>query len=480
MIDYKQFISHDKSMLIAPAGFGKTHTISECLKETKEIGKQLILTHTHAGIASLKDKLVKANIKSGDYHIETITSFAQKYVLAFYRGKDIPEQSDSKQYYPFIIKKALVLLKCRPILAVISNSYKGVFVDEYQDCTIAQHDLIVAISHAMPVRVLGDHMQGIFEFNGEQLVNMEDSEHVGAFASNLYELEEPQRWMQSNNLQLGLELKEIRENLKKEEEIRLSDYPSIETVLVKEADLYTPRTAYNKKVSELMKRDNVLIIHPVTTSIHPRLMIIQRFNNAFTLIESIDDKSFYSYSKTIDGLTCDSWILTIIDLCHKLFNKTSVNNWFNDKGLKNKKGLSVKDSNLMAALKKLSERLSESISFYDVSNFVKMVLKLPTVKCYRRDLFRSLCQAMEEAEDKKITVLEAMMNVRNSVRRVGRKVSGRCIGTTLLTKGLEFDTVAIIDAHKFTCPKNFYVAITRGSKRLIIFTNNEVLKPYKS
>jgi DNA helicase-2/ATP-dependent DNA helicase PcrA len=50
-----------------------------------------------------------------------------------------------------------------------------------------------------------------------------------------------------------------------------------------------------------------------------------------------------------------------------------------------------------------------------------------------------------------------MKEIRNIKRRIGRKISGRCTGTTLLTKGLEFDTVAVLDAHKFKCLENFYV-----------------------
>ncbi|MBM2835319.1 MAG: hypothetical protein HW406_2480, partial [Candidatus Brocadiaceae bacterium] len=88
-------------------------------------------------------------------------------------------------------------------------------------------------------------------------------------------------------------------------------------------------------------------------------------------------------------------------------------------------------------------------------------------------------RALEQAEHKGISVYEAMKEIRNIKRRMGRKVNGSCIGTTLLTKGLEFDTVAVLDAHKFKCPKNFYVAITRACRRLIIFTNNKILSPYE-
>jgi hypothetical protein len=57
---YKDFVSSPKSLLIAPAGYGKTHTIAECLKYT--VGHQLILTHTHAGVASIKEKVKKQTL----------------------------------------------------------------------------------------------------------------------------------------------------------------------------------------------------------------------------------------------------------------------------------------------------------------------------------------------------------------------------------------------------------------------------------
>ena len=44
-------------MIEAPAGFGKTHTICECIELQPDDQTQLILTHTHAGIASLQQKL---------------------------------------------------------------------------------------------------------------------------------------------------------------------------------------------------------------------------------------------------------------------------------------------------------------------------------------------------------------------------------------------------------------------------------------
>ena len=147
-------------MVVAPAGYGKTHAIAECLDYTE--GRQLILTHTHAGVASLKEKIQKQGIAYSQYRVETISGFAQKYVNAFYCGSDIPEQEDSTAYYPFIIEKAKHLFEIAPIKDVIKATYSGLFVDEYQDCTVAQHNLVKALADILPTRILGDHLQGIF------------------------------------------------------------------------------------------------------------------------------------------------------------------------------------------------------------------------------------------------------------------------------------------------------------------------------
>ena len=45
------FITEPKSLLIAPAGHGKTYAIASCIKLCPIGEKQLVLTHTHAGIS---------------------------------------------------------------------------------------------------------------------------------------------------------------------------------------------------------------------------------------------------------------------------------------------------------------------------------------------------------------------------------------------------------------------------------------------
>lgn len=475
MLDINEFVQKEKSMLIAPAGFGKTHTIAECLKITHGKGKQLILTHTHAGVASIKEKIKKEAIPHSNFEVETITSFAQKYVTAFYTGTDFPDQENSKLFYPFIIEKALALFKIKPIRQIICNSYNGLFVDEYQDCTLRQHYLILALSELFPTHILGDFLQGIFGFNGEQLVDMNNPSDMVGFIDAKFELDKPQRWLNGNNALLGDDLKNIREDLVGNKVIELKKFKSIEIHISN--DIFKEK--YYTLLELLTSEESILIIDPVSEHKNARIDFIQKFRNVPRLIESIDDKDFYNLSKEADLLTKKNFKEKLITLCksQKLFNKTGIDNWFNDKGFKKK--TRQEDKEELSQLENQISNLEHEFSLFHFAKLLKGIRKLTGVKCYRKELFNTFCKALEDAELQNISVLESMNNKRNLTRRVGRKIYGRCIGTTLLTKGLEFDTVAILNAQKFECPKHLYVAITRASKRLIIFTNKMSLNPYK-
>ncbi len=473
-MDYKGFVSKPKSMLIAPAGYGKTHTIVECLKYTT--GKQLILTHTHAGIASIKEKLKNANIVNANVSVETISGFAQKYVLAFCKKDVVPDQSNRDEYYPFIIKKATELLRLKTIASIVAASYSGVFVDEYQDCTNSQHDLIVTLSDILPTRILGDHLQGIFEFGNDSLVDLTSADKMCDFLDNKIELTEPRRW-ENHNKELGATLKLLRASIEAKQSIDLGNHPSIELLVADELDLYDSRSDYSKKIWSLRNEVSLLLIHPDSYSINPRKKVIGAYKNSFQLVEAIDDKDFYSITQCLDSCTPDNLEKVIRNVCYELFNPTVLNVWFNEKGFKNK----TKEAEiaLVNPAKQSLVLCKKSFSFKCIANIIRQIKKLPDIVCYRSELLNAILKSLEDADLNSISVSQAMLNKRNQTRRLGRSVDGRSIGTTLLTKGLEFDTVVILNAHKFTCPKNLYVALTRAKKRLIVFTKNKTLAPYK-
>ncbi len=470
-MDHKTFIEKRKALAIAPAGHGKTHAITDCM--TQILGRQLILTHTHAGVASLRDKLKKQNISSKAYNLETITSYAQAIVQNFYTGKDIPPPESGKTYYAFLIEKATSLLNKKPIKDVIAATYKGLFVDEYQDCTISQHTFIMKLSDILSTRIFGDPLQGIFGFS-EALVDLNDKEQMGDFLEDRITLSTPYRWRGVNE-NLGETLKSIRVELESTDSVDLSKYRlGMELIIAPEADLYNGQRDYHKKIISLLNDESILIIDPDSTSVTPRIKKISSFQNRIRLIESIDDKSFYDIAKKIDLIsTEDSPSKKIRDLIAELLSPDSIiNQWFDSNGLK-----SFKKEEKRQAIQKVKESLDDFSQSRDISKIpliLKGVEKLPNIKSYRKELFKVICSAIYFAKENNVTVYEAVVVIRNKTRRAGRKVIGRCIGTTLLTKGLEFDTVVVLNAQKFD-KKNFYVALTRARKKLVVFANQNVL-----
>lgn len=463
--DVKTFANERDNVLIAPAGFGKTHTISECLKHTE--GKQLILTHTQAGVASIKDKLQKSSIVKDKYSVETISSFAKRYVLSFYNSTDIPDETD-KKFYPFFIENATKILALRLVQDIIKLSYSGLFVDEYQDCTIEQHKLVLVLAEILPTHILGDPLQGIFGFTGP-LVNLNDITQTCRF-STMYKLETPHRWIIGGNEQLGIELLQIREKLLSNLEIDLVQYPSIEFKRGRFRD------HYSCIMDTLKDCDSVLIIDPDSIKMTTRENFVVAFKYIPLLIEAFDGKDFYESAIHFDNK--DN--LSSVEILHKFIDSkfSNLNYWYDKKNKRFKKKRDPVEENELVEIKELVNKLAINYSLLDMKEVIFKIRDLKGVNCARRDLLSSLSKSMEDAYRSKITVLEAMRNHRNGIRRIGRKMYGKCVGTTLLTKGLEFDTVIILDAEKFKDPRNFYVAISRCIKRLVIFAEDSKLNPY--
>lgn len=486
-LDYSAFVNGKKTMLLAPAGYGKTHTIVECLKYTT--GKQLILTHTHAGVAAIKEKIKAAGIENRKYHIETICSFAQKYVHAFYTESDIPEQ-ENKNYFPFIIEKASALFNIAQVKKVIEVTYSGLFVDEYQDCLKTQHQMIMVLSNLLPTHILGDHMQGIFNFNGE-IVNFDSD--IKDF--EISRLDTPHRWYKNGRHPLGDSLKTMRASLEDKQSINLSDYENIKCLyfyVVAPGDITVRDSRYKRLLNGVINNPNnrselnsLLILVPNTyeksnINKRKRLRAQINYNKSLTLIEAIDDKDLYKVAKNIDKVinSPKSYMQLKKNILRHIFNAKDINNWFSDNGLKNK--TTPQEKMKSYKLKSHLDNFIANPSPFAMLTIIKNLIEKFKFKYGREELLKGIMKALYTATHENTTVYEGMKRHRNVVRRIGRKVTGKCLGTTLLCKGLEFDTVVILDAHEFDCPKHLYVALTRCCKKLIIFTENLILSPYKS
>ena len=202
-----------------------------------------------------------------------------------------------------------------------------------------------------------------------------------------------------------------------------------------------------------------------------------RIEYSFSLLEAIDDKSFYSVAKDIDYLLntksrSRTKLSKIYNLLSKLtFNVTELKEWIEPKQnyIKKKRG---KNSNLSEELKKCYNTFVNDCSLNSIVCIINFFSNTLCLRPKRPELLHSLSTCMRNAILNNNSVYENMIEYKNRIRHIGKKIDDRCLGTTLLTKGLEFDTVIVVDAHLFSDKRNFYVAISRACKNVIILTEN--------
>lgn len=469
-MNHADLLAQQKVLVEAHAGCGKTHTIATCVSLVQ--GRSLILTHTHAGVASIRAKLEKQGVDSSKYKVSTIDSYVQKYVLAFYMGNDIPQQNDSS-YYAFILAQAVQIFKTTPVRAIIKNSYTSLFVDEYQDCTKLQHKVIMQLAGILKIYLFGDSLQGIFNFSNNPTVSF-DTDLPEGFLRHGFILKEPYRWKEVNE-NLGHDIEKIRNELELGKDIDLYQYPSIRFIKVNDKEL--ARYPKNEVHELITQNGELLFITPHSYNIEVRLGFASKYRMRVSVLEANTEKDFFILAQSLDTVVSNKQIISMTKVLETIF-KSSIGEWINLQNGQIIRKRSLADQKYSRSVKEIHSQLLNDFSLNNLKCFLIEGAKLPRVKCYRKELFADLIKSLDLAMSERFSIYEAMCQVRNKKAVLGRTIKGRYIGTTLLTKGLEFKTVVILDAQDFKDPKNFYVAISRAQENLIIFSSKTVLHPY--
>ena len=483
-----EFLNDPKGVLIAPAGLGKTYSIAQMISLVEAEKPQLILTHTHAGIASLKKKFREQGIPSKKYTIETICGFLQRYVLTLCKRTEVPNQED-KNFFQQIVKIAEHLFSKPAVMRVVTQSYSHLYVGEYQDCTLDQHKIIMLMSEELPTHLLGDPLQGIFDF-AQPIVDFEKD----LLSFKHYDfLQIPWRWKNAGKETLGELILDMRQSLLNNRSANL--------VTNKEAGYFIHNVQIQQRqefflqmlgpfLKDLSQRSNsILVIFPsyIDCKGIPRGTVSDRCSakpqidvlNEFTLIEAIDDTSYYKCAKSLDYLLenlprARKPYKRLSDILDDLsFKNSDITDWISDKRVKVKRDNTKKVK--AEALSNVVSSIIKCPSYRTLIELFTMIKSDLRWKAKRADIFSSVFRCLKMANENATSVLEEMKKHKNRIRQVGRRIEGHCIGTTLLTKGLEFDTVVLIEADKMKSSKDFYVAISRACKEVHIFTTSSTL-----
>ena len=169
----REFANSNAAFLIAPAGCGKTELLASSVRHLPD-RRQLVLTHTHAGVRAVRDRLQRLGAASRSYRVDTIAGFSLRLAASY------PRLSGLANATPRAPRVESGVSGCAASASEPDTSggrsarpMTGVMVDEYQDCTLLQHEIVLALADVVPTRLVGDPLQGLFSFRDNQSVDFD-------------------------------------------------------------------------------------------------------------------------------------------------------------------------------------------------------------------------------------------------------------------------------------------------------------------
>jgi DNA helicase-2/ATP-dependent DNA helicase PcrA len=488
-----------KEYIIAPAGHGKTEQIADLVIEAADEKKILVLTHTNAGISSLMKRFKKKKIKSDKYDIKTIDSLALTYSMAYPGTSEVKKVPTSSMEYEICRKGAIKVFSMSFLKSFVKERYSLLIVDEYQDCSKSQHEFIMKIAENIHCIVLGDPLQGIFSFGSCDIVNWNNIRMD--FEVHPKKLLIPHRWNNGAE-ELGKWIKETREKIINGEEI-LFNNPHIK--VIKEENQNTKIKLIFKILDDY--EEVLIIIKDESLGGSLKKSIAEKFKGRLQIIDSLEFKPLFEFLKGLYSNDKMEVFNSIIKFCKICMTRTS----HFDSLITRKVKKIWEDSKLISELR--GERIrtrgdSEEVRGKQVNELylifldvlektgveraklaillmekIQRILKeySPQDKgyIYRRDTWDSAKNSLNSyvTQNGKLDLVEYGRKMRHGKSFVGKGFS-KVIGTTLLTKGLEFEHV-IIDSPENMEAKHLYVALSRARKKITILSQIEKFKVEK-
>jgi len=467
---YKQFAQERRAVVVAPAGCGKTELIARAVALCPS--KQLVLTHTHAGVDALRTRLRRIGVSPSHYNVETIHSFALRYAAAYPKSSSVKNiKPRANEDYRDIIDSAHRLLEIGFIKGVLSHSYGGVFVDEYQDCTLDQHNLVLRMAEVLPCRIVGDPLQGIFDFGNNEIVDWD--QHVYPSFVRLRDCVKPWRW-RNTNPELGKWLTEIvRPTLERKEPLPLRH--AIETGICawsqEVSGQYGPAGRIKILLEALNHDENTFVICRPKQKHLPH-ELASKLKNRYRSLEPVTACELHDLAENIEGHEGIDRLKAVHDFAHKCL--TGQQDF--DAVLKSLvKSSKVKSSR--RSLYALATQVVADASLAPVAALLEFLANNGTPTMKRQQLWHEMLKALSEVTAGTVpTLVEATYFIRNKGAAMGRRIPKRCISRTVLLKGLECERAIVVDADSLDT-KNLYVALTRASRNLHILSAERVLWP---
>ena len=461
----------DRGAVTAPAGCGKTHLIAEAL--TRHCGGKpiLVLTHTNAGVVALRGRLDRAGVPAKAYRLSTIDGWAMRLISTFpmrsAHKAELLHLANPRADYPNIRVAAANVLKAGHVNDILAANYARLIVDEYQDCSIRQHAVVGHAAQVLPTCVLGDPMQAIFGFGGDDLAKWDD---VCTYFPLAGQLATPWRWINADAEPLGHWLLDVRDSLLRGEPIDLRTAPDGVTWVELDGSEDHPRRLRAARVRPPDGQGCVLIIGDSTKPDSQRQFASQ-IPGAIT-VEAVDLRDLVAFAGALN-LAAPEALERLASFAQSVMRNVGAADLMRRvqslvRGTARKPPTGV-ESIALSFIRAPSHRAAVDL--------LVEIGKEAGVSAHRPAVLRACIKALQLCDGTEgVSFHEAAIRVREQNRLVGRPLPRRAVGSTLLLKGLEAEVAVILNAGALDA-RNLYVAMTRGSKNLTVCAPSPVLNP---
>ena len=381
---------------------------------------------------------------------------------------ELLELANPRTDYPKIRVAAAELLKAGHVSDILAASYARLIVDEYQDCSVRQHSVIVCAAQTLPTCVLGDPMQAIFGFGGDGLAKW--NEQICAKFPLAGNLDTPWRWINAGAEPLGRWLLDVRGMLLCGDpiDLRLAP-PAVNWVPLDGTEDHQRRLAA-AGVRPPGGNGRVLIIGD---SVNPdsQRRFASQIPGAVT-VEAVDLRDLVAFARDFNLAAPEA-----LELLARFAQSVMTNVGAGDL-LRRVRSLETGTArNQPSDVERVALAFRRAPSYRSAVDLLVEIGKESGVRAHRPAVLRACIKALQLCGGTDgLSFHEAAVQVREQNRLIGRPLPRRAVGSTLLLKGLEAEAVVILNAEALDA-RNLYVAMTRGSRALTVCSQAPVLSP---
>jgi hypothetical protein len=322
---------------------------------------------------------------------------------------------------------------------------------------------VQCLTALLPSCVLGDPMQAIFGW-AEPVAHWDDE--VRTHFSDHGSLQTPWRWRNARCEDLGHWLLHVRHSLARGQPVDLREGPSCHVTWIQAQGA----NAHQKQLEAARVRapraeGRVLIIG---SRHEAQRRTVALSTPGAVVIEKVDLTELIAFAERFTP--APAALKVLLEFAETLLTQCSAREMLRRletiAAKRARKGPNPAEQAALAFLAKPSLGAAAEI--------LSKLRELPDVRVVRPGIFFPALHALRRAASSGIPLIDAAIAVREENRLLGRSLPKRGVGSTLLLKGLEAEVAVVLEADSLD-RLNLYVAMTRGSMRLVLCSASPIL-----